>query len=69
MKTNSLTDMRELTGNETASVAGGILGAIPGYKVQLPAGLFVSGYRYTTFPGVPGGIVKNDYTGDSGWTY
>jgi hypothetical protein len=69
MKKNSPINMRELTGNETASVAGGVLGAIPGYSAPLPSGLFVSGYRYTTFPGVPGGIVKNDYTGDSGWTY
>ena len=47
MKTNSSSEMRELTENEMASVAGGILGAIPGYHVALPAELFVSGYIYT----------------------
>jgi hypothetical protein len=69
MKTNLLRDMRELTDKEVTSVAGGLLGEIPGYNVSLPAGLFVDGYSTTTHDGVPGGTVQNLYTGASGWVY
>jgi hypothetical protein len=69
MKTNSSRLMRQLSDNEMASVAGGVIGAIPGYHVALPAGLFVTGGIYTSQAGVRGGTVQNTYTGDSGWVY
>ena len=48
MKTDSLSGMRELTDNEATSVAGSIIGAIPGgYHVSLPWSLFTSGATCT----------------------
>jgi bacteriocin-like protein len=47
MNTNSPKDMRELSDNEMASVAGGVLGAIPGYEAPLPWSLFASGATCT----------------------
>jgi hypothetical protein len=64
MKTKSSRRMRVLTGNEVAAVAGGLLGEIPGYKVQLPDGLFVSGYSCfgSTFDGqFTGATCHNTY--------
>jgi len=45
MKTNSSTHVRELTDNEMAAVAGGIVGAIPGVTdhASLPSSLFAAG--------------------------
>jgi hypothetical protein len=44
MNRNPSVKMRELVDNEVAAVTGGVIGAIPGYTVQLPAGLFVTGH-------------------------
>jgi hypothetical protein len=74
MKTNSPTHVRELTDKEVASVAGGVIGAIPGVTdhAQLPAGLFVSGSTCSWHNTTPSGnislaptgygICQNDYT-------
>lgn len=65
MKTNSLRDMRELTGKEVTSVAGGLLGEIPGYHVSLPDSLFVNGAICFEVGGQPGGACMNTYPGGS----
>ena len=80
MTTNSLRPMRELTDNEMASVAGGVIGAIPGYFAPLPSSLFAAGgtcsWYNTTPPGSPSylaptgyGTCQNNYVGASGWMY
>jgi hypothetical protein len=68
MNTNSPMDMRELTGNETALVAGGaVLGAIPGYSAPLPSGLFVNGGMCTWING--SGTCQSNYVGSDGAVY
>jgi len=49
MKTNSSSEMRELTDIEATSVGGAVLGAIPGYSASLPNSLFASGAACTWF--------------------
>jgi hypothetical protein len=61
MKANSPTDMRELTDDELATAAGGVIGAIPGYSVPLPYCLFTSGADCTWNSNTETGTCQNSY--------
>jgi hypothetical protein len=53
--------MRELTDDELATAAGGVIGAIPGYSVSLPYCLFTSGADCTWNSNTGTGTCQNSY--------
>jgi hypothetical protein len=61
MKTNSSNNLRELTDKEGALVAGGVIGAIPGYSAPLPYCLFASGATCTWNSNTGTGTCQNSY--------
>jgi hypothetical protein len=66
MMTNLPTHVHELTDKEVASVAGGVIGAIPGYSAPLPASLFASGGSCTWQNTTPSGL---SYLAPTGYGY
>ena len=57
MKRDDANSVRELTNNDILSVAGGVIGAIPGYTTDLPSLLFWTPNIVCLDNGAQGGVI------------